>query len=51
MQRSLVQAFLVDMQDVGRRAMYMLIDLNKGELSTKTYRVESEYKKRGSTKE
>ncbi len=41
----------VDMQDVGRRAMYMLIDLNKGELSTKTYRVESEYKKRGSTKE
>lgn len=41
----------IDMQDVGRRSMYMLIDLMKGELETKTYRIESEYQKRASTKE
>jgi len=49
--RPTLSSMNVDMQDIGRRAMYMLIDLDKGELSTKTYRVESQYKKRGSTKE
>lgn len=41
----------IDMQDVGRRSMYMLIDLMKNELETKTYRIESDYQKRASTKE
>ncbi len=49
--RPTLSSMSVDMQDVGRRAMYMLIDLNNGELQNKTYRVESQYKKRGSTKE
>lgn len=49
--RPTISSMNIDMQDVGRRAMYMLIDLMKGELSKKTYRVESHYKKRGSTKE
>ena len=49
--RPTLSSMNIDMQDVGRRAMYMLIDLNKGELTTKTYRVESQYKKRNSTKE
>lgn len=49
--RPTLSSMNVDMQDVGRRAMYMLIDLNNGELQNKTYRVESQYKKRGSTKE
>ena len=41
----------IDLQDVGRRAMYMLGDLGKGELAKKTYRIESQYTKRDSTKE
>lgn len=49
--RPTLSSMNIDMQDVGRRAMYMLIDLNNGELTNKTYRVESQYKKRGSTKE
>ena len=49
--RPTLSSMNIDMQDIGRRAMYMLIDLNKGELQNKTYRVESQYKKRGSTKE
>ena len=49
--RPTISSMNVDMQDIGRRAMYMLIDLSKNELSKKTYRVESHYKKRGSTKE
>lgn len=49
--RPTLSSMNIDMQDVGRRAMYMLIDLAKGELQTKTYRIESQYKKRGSTKE
>ena len=49
--RPTLSSMNIDMQDIGRRAMYMLIDLNKGELKNKTYRVESQYKKRGSTKE
>jgi len=43
--------FAVNMRDVGRRSMYMLIDLQKGELAQKTYRIESTYTKRQSTKE
>lgn len=41
----------INMQDVGRRAMYMLVDLTKNQLEKKTYRMESAYKKRQSTKE
>jgi len=41
----------IDMQDIGRRAMYMLVDLSKERLEKKTYRVESIYTKRQSTKE
>lgn len=41
----------IDMQEVGKRAMYMLIDLTKGELEKKTYKFESSYIKRQSTKE
>ena len=41
----------IDMQEVGKRAMYMLIDLAKGRLSTKIYKFESTYIKRDSTKE
>ncbi|MBQ0009336.1 MAG: LacI family DNA-binding transcriptional regulator [Firmicutes bacterium] len=41
----------IDMVDVGRRAMYMLTDLAKNELEKKTYRIESVYVKRDSTKE
>ena len=48
--RPTLSSMNIDMQDIGR-AMYMLIDLNKGELKNKTYRVESQYKKCGSTKE
>ena len=42
--RPTLSSMNIDMQDIGRRAMYMLIDLNKGELKNKTYRVESQYK-------
>lgn len=41
----------IDMQDVGRRATYMLGDLAKGELANKTCRIESVYEKAESTKE
>ena len=41
----------IDMQEVGRRAMYMLSELAKGTLENKTYKFESTYIKRGSTKE
>ena len=41
----------IDMQEVGKRAMYMLIDLSNDELEQKTYKFESTYIKRQSTKE
>ena len=41
----------IDMQEVGKRAMYMLVDLSNNVLSTKTYKFESTYIKRQSTKE
>ena len=49
--RPTLSSFDINMQDVGKRSMYMLMDLMKGELAKKTYRIESVYKKRGSTKE
>ena len=49
--RPTLSSFDINMQDVGKRSMYMLMDLMKGELEKKTYRIESVYKKRGSTKE
>ena len=49
--RPTLSTFDINMQDVGKRSMYMLMDLMKGELEKKTYRIESVYKKRGSTKE
>ena len=39
----------IDMQEVGKRAMYMLIDLANNELENKTYKVESVYIKADST--
>lgn len=50
--RPTLSSFDINMQDdVGKRSMYMLMDLMKNELEKKTYRIESVYKKRGSTKE
>lgn len=49
--RPTLSSFDIDMQDVGKRSMYMLMDLMKNELEKKTYRIESTYKQRGSTKE
>lgn len=49
--RPTLSSFDIDMQDVGRRSMHMLMDLMKNELEKKTYRIESTYKMRGSTKE
>lgn len=40
----------IDLQDVGRRAMYMLIDLAKQELNEKTYNLECKFVRRNSTK-
>ena len=41
----------INMQDVGRRAVHMLMDLMNNCLEKKTYRIETVYMKRGSTKE
>ena len=49
--RPTLSSFDIDMQDVGRRSMHMLMDLMKNELEKKIYKVESTYNKRGSTKE
>jgi len=49
--RPTLSSFDINMQDVGKRSMHMLMDLMKNELEKKTYRIESVYKKRGSTKE
>ena len=49
--RPTLSSFYIDMQDVGKRSMNMLIDLMKDELEKKTYKIESVYIKRGSTKE
>ncbi|MFA5283065.1 MAG: LacI family DNA-binding transcriptional regulator [Bacilli bacterium] len=49
--RPTISSLSLDMQEVGKRAMYMLIDLSNHELLEKTYRFESKYIKRNSTKE
>lgn len=49
--RPTLSSMYIDMQDVGKKAMYMLGDLSKGELANKTYRIESTFTKRDSTKE
>ena len=48
--RPSVSSMNIDMQEVGRRAMYMLIDLAKQELNEKTYTLECKFVKRNSTK-
>jgi len=40
----------IDNNEVGKRAMYMLIDLINGELQTKQYKFESSYVKKSSTR-
>ncbi len=49
--RPTLSSLNINMQDVGRRSMHMLMDLMNNELEKKTYRIETVYKKRGSTKE
>lgn len=49
--RPTLSSLNINMQDVGRRAMHMLIDLTNNALEKKVYRIETVYKKRGSTKE
>ena len=49
--RPTLSSLNINMQDVGRRSMFMLMDLMNNELENKTYRIETVYKKRGSTKE
>lgn len=49
--RPTLSSMHIDMQEVGKRAMYMLIDLSNDELEQKTYKFESSYIKRQSTKE
>ena len=40
----------IDMQEVGKRAMYMLVDLINGQLVDKEYKFDSVYVKKDSTK-
>ena len=49
--RPTISSFAINMHEVGKRAMYMLIDLSNHALERKTYRFESKYIKRESTKE
>ena len=49
--RPTLSSLHIDLQDIGRRALYMLSDLAKGELDKKNYRIESVFEKRDSTKE
>ncbi len=49
--RPTLSSMSIDMQEVGKRAMYMLVDLSNNALSNKTYKFESVYIKRQSTKE
>ncbi len=48
--RPSVSSMNIDMQEVGRRAMYMLIDLAKQDLNEKSYNFECKFVKRNSTK-
>ena len=49
--RPTISSFAINMHEVGKRAMYMLIYLSNHALERKTYRFESTYIKRESTKE
>ncbi len=49
--RPSISSMNIDMQEVGKRAMYMLIDLSNHELLEKSYRFEAKYIKRNTTKE
>ena len=48
--RPQISSMHIDMQEVGKRAMYMLIDLIEGRLYEKEYKFESTYIKKDSTK-
>lgn len=48
--RPQISSMQIDMQEVGKRAMYMLIDLIEQDLINKVYKFESVYIKRDSTK-
>lgn len=49
--RPTLSSLNINLQDVGRRSMYMLSDLMAQRLEQKTYKIESTYQKRNSTKE
>ena len=49
--RPSITSMNIDMGEIGKRAMYMLIDLATGKLNNKRYKFESTYTKRDSTKE
>ena len=49
--RPTITSMNIDMNEIGKRAMYMLIDLATGNLKSKRYKFESTYTKRDSTKE
>lgn len=49
--RPSISSLNIDMQEVGRRAMYMLDDLSEHNLEEKSYKFEPTYVHRGSTKE
>jgi len=49
--RPTLSSFYINMQEVGKRSMYMLVDLLNGELNEKSYKFESAYTARNSTKE
>lgn len=48
--RPTLSSMNIDLQEVGKRSMYMLIDLMNHELFEKSYKVQSVYVKRDSTK-
>lgn len=48
--RPQISSMYIDMQEVGRRSVYMLMDLIAGNLSNKEYKFESTYVKRDSTR-
>ena len=49
--RPTLSSMHINMKDVGERSMYMLIELMNHELKQRTYKFESSYTKRDSTKE
>lgn len=49
--RPTITSMNIDMNEIGKRAMYMLIDLATDNLKSKRYKFESTYAKRDSTKE